>query len=388
MPRIAQVPRSGSQKPIQANGIAKDMTELRFAFGRNWSDFVEKKLSDAVVRQSMDHMAGVLRQPSLTGKTFLDIGCGSGIHSLAALRLGAERVVAFDYDQNSVNTAMRVREWAQIPETRWNISQGSVLDQDLMRSLSQFDIVYSWGVLHHTGQMWQAVRNAALPLKPGGDFYIALYSSDNYVDPPPEFWVRLKRAYNQANSMTRKIMELRYVNWHIIRAGSLSQADNYGLRGMELWTDVKDWLGGYPIEFAGFAETLDFARNELGLDLVNVVTGEGCTEYVFAQLAASPRWQSEEAKRERRPISGPFKSVRGHGFEPPASSLASSVSDLADMMIYEDGNPLGLARSSEHDIFVYGRGRFSHTPDRTLFSSSDNSDPNSNGRSYTYCETY
>src|SRR5262245_27400076 len=216
------------------------MTELRFAFGRNWSEFVEKKLSDATVRQSMDHMASVLRQPSLAGKTFLDIGCGSGIHSLAALRLGAERVVAFDYDQNSVDTAIKVRDWAQIPEARWTISQGSVLDLALIHALGQFDIVYSWGVLHHTGQMWQAVRNAALPLKPGGDFYIALYSSDNYVDPPPEFWIRLKRAYNQANSLTRKIMELRYVSWHVIGAGSLAQADNYGQRGMELWTDARD----------------------------------------------------------------------------------------------------------------------------------------------------
>lgn len=385
--RIAQVRYSDSQKTIQTSGIIKDMTELRFAFGRNWSDFIEQKLNDDVIRQSMDHMAGVLRQPSLAGKTFLDIGCGSGIHSLAALRLGAERVVAFDYDQNSVDTAIRVREWAKIPEAGWRISQGSVLDAALIHSLGKFDIVYSWGVLHHTGEMWHAVRNAAVPLKPGGDFYIALYSSDNYVDPPPEYWVRLKRAYNQANSMTRKIMELRYVNGLISGAGSLAQIDNYGLRGMELWTDVKDWLGGYPMEFAGFAETRDLAKAELGLDLVNVITGEGCTEYVFTQLAASPHWQAEEGKRVRKTLAGPFEHVRGHGFA--ASSLAASAGrDLSAMMIYEDSKPLGLARSREHDILVHGRGRFIYTPARMLFSSGDNSDPNSNGRSYAYCEQY
>lgn len=111
-------------------------------------------------------MKKVLRVENLKGKTFLDIGCGSGIHSLAALRLGASQVFAFDYDVDSVATSRRVREWAGNPEN-WQIKRNSVLDADFMASLPKFDIVYSWGVLHHTGDLWGAVRNAAIPLRKG-----------------------------------------------------------------------------------------------------------------------------------------------------------------------------------------------------------------------------
>ena len=369
------------------------MNELRFAFGQNWSDFVEKKLGEAAIGQSVQHMAGFLRKESLKGKTFLDIGCGSGIHSLAALRLGADRVVSFDYDDNSVATAERVRTWAEISEQRWNIHQGSVLDTAFMQSFGQFDVVYSWGVLHHTGAMWEAVRKAALPLKPGGDFYIALYSSDNYVDPPPEFWIRVKRAYNQADSMTRKLMELKYVNRFVVRAGALSHIANYGLRGMSFWTDVRDWLGGYPMEFAGFRETMEFCKAKLGLDLVNAKTGEGCTEYLFTYLGESARWREVEAARVRYPMHGTFKALKGAAFAFPAPQLAafadnSSAPARSRIMIYEDGKPLGLAHSSLNDIFAYGGGRFTHWIDRIVFSASDNSDPNRNGRTYTYCELY
>src|SRR5436190_670765 len=189
------------------------MAELRYGFGKNWAEFIETQLSDEIVQESADHLKRFMKVDTLQGKTFIDIGCGSGIHSLAALRLGAARVTAFDYDEDSVETSRQVRAWAGVPEDIWAISQGSVLDEAFMATLPKSDIVYSWGVLHHTGAMWDAVRNAAIPLGEGGEFYIALYSSDNYVDPTPEFWIRLKRAYNQATPLTRKLMELKYVYW-------------------------------------------------------------------------------------------------------------------------------------------------------------------------------
>lgn len=376
------------------------MTELRYGFGKNWAEFIEQKLSEDIVQESIDHMKSFMKIDNLEGKTFLDIGCGSGIHSLAALRLGAEKVVAFDYDDDSVATSLKVREWAGIPQEKWSISQGSVLDRAFVGSLPKCDVVYSWGVLHHTGSMWEAVRNATVPLAPGADFYIALYSSDNYTDPTPEFWIRLKRAYNQANPLTKKLMEMKYVYWMLMRpeieAGRdpLATVNNYGKRGMTAWTDAKDWLGGFPMEFSSYAETRDFCKREAGLDLVNGLTGEGCTEYLFTRLAENPTWRNLEAGRERIPMAAPFAHVGGHAYaiSLPAH-LRSGADDETDhmrsrVMVYEDGAPLGLAHCMHDTIRDLGGGRFSHWGTDLVFSASDNSDPNRNGRSYAYCETY
>lgn len=374
--------------------------ELRYGFGKNWAEFIEKKLSDSIVRESVDHMRRFMKIDNLSGKTFLDIGCGSGIHSLAALRLGAEKVVAFDYDEHSVATSRKVREWAGVPIEKWAIQQGSVLDLDFMHSLPKSDIVYSWGVLHHTGSMWEAVRNATIPTKADGEFYIALYSSDIYVDPTPEFWIKLKRAYNQADPMTRKLMELKYVYWILIKpeldAGRdpLDLMKTYGKRGMTAWTDAKDWMGGYPMEFAGLAETQAFCRNVAGLDMVNVLTGEGCTEYLFAHADKNVHWKAVEQKRKQLKLSGTIHHAGGFGYAvdlPP--HLASSADDNSDhmrskLMVFEDGAPLGIAHSMHDVIRNLGKGRFSHWGTGVMFSTSDNSDPTKNGRKYTYCEQY
>lgn len=374
------------------------MAELRYGFGKNWDEFVSRRLSDKIIEESMDHMRRFLRRDSLEGKTVLDIGCGSGIHSLAALRLGAERVVSFDYDDDSVMTTKKVRDWSG-EKRDWQIMQGSVLDAHWMRSLPKADLVYSWGVLHHTGSMWNAVRNAALPLKEDGEFYIALYSSDIYLDPTPEFWIRLKRAYNQANPVTRKLMELKYVYWILIRpeiaAGRdpLGLMQNYGKRGMTAWTDAKDWLGGYPMEFAGYAETRDFCAKELGLDLMNVLTGEGCTEYLFAR-SANAHWNAIEATRKPNALEKPFSHAGGFAYAAPLpQALAAQADDNSDhmrsrVMLYEDGKPLGIAHCVHDAIRAHGSGRFSHWGETLTFSASDNSDPNANGKHYVYCESY
>lgn len=372
--------------------------EMRYGFGKNWQEFIERTLSDDIVQKSVEHMKSFMRVDSLAGKSFLDIGCGSGIHSLAALRLGAERVFAFDYDQNSVDTSLKVREWSQV-KGDWHVQQGSVLDRAFMESLPKFDIVYSWGVLHHTGSMWEAVENAAIPMRPDGEFYIALYSSDIYVNPTPEFWIKLKRAYNQADPLTKALMEVKYFYWQLMRpeieAGRpLQNVTNYGKRGMTAWTDVKDWLGGYPMEFASFAETRDFCKAKHGLDLANVLTGEGCTEYIFARDGANPRWDAVKAKRELIPMTGQFHANGGAAYNYVLPGhLAAQADDGANhmrsrLMVFEDGKPLGLAHCLHDQIRNLGGGRFSHWGETVLFSASDNTNPATNGRSYAYCEQF
>ena len=372
--------------------------ELRYSFGKNWSEFIDAGLNDKIINDSQRHMANMLRTESLAGKVFLDIGCGSGIHSLAALQLGAERVISFDYDRDSVATTERVRAFANSPPN-WEVMQGSVLDVNYMSHLPQADIVYSWGVLHHTGDMWSAVRNAAIPLKQDGVFYISLYSSDNYVDPPADYWLRVKKQYNLADQFGKRLLEWRHVLrfhfWPELKSGRnpLKLVRDYGSRGMTFWTDVKDWLGGWPMDFASLTETRAFCNEQLGLALVNIGTGEGCTEYVFARPAVNAHWRSIVAGRSLIPLQGPFHTQSGFSYAVELPTLEPSADTAAEprrshLMLYEDGAILGLAHSLHDHIARYGRGRHSHWGSKLYFSSSDNSDPNTNGHTYAYCERF
>ncbi len=135
-------------------------TEPRFAFGKNWESFIAKNFDGSRLKIASDHLLGFLKTDTLDGKRFLDIGCGSGLHSLAACGAGAREIVSFDYDRDSVSTTEGLRRMAGDPP-HWRVEQGSVLDAAYMESLGTFDIVYSWGVLHHTGDQWTAIRNAA-----------------------------------------------------------------------------------------------------------------------------------------------------------------------------------------------------------------------------------
>jgi len=266
----------------------------RFDFGRNWHDFIQKNFGEDRVEISKKHMLNFLGREILDGLDMIDIGCGSGLHSVAALEAGAKSVHGFDYDPNSVEATKFVQKQSgNLPN--WTVEQGSVLDDAYMESLPQYDLVYSWGVLHHTGDVWHAVRNAAGRVKPGGLFYIALYSADVQVDPPPEFWLDVKRKYVASGMYMRRYMELWYIwrfqiNRKIIRIPKiLLYAWSYKqMRGMNFMTDIRDWLGGWPMEFVGDRETVDFVE-KMGFKLENMVTGEANTEFLFVRNHAAER---------------------------------------------------------------------------------------------------
>lgn len=369
---------------------------LRYGFGRNWSEFVDAHFSEERIREAQRHLLRFLRLEDLQGKTFLDIGCGSGIHSLAALRAGAARIRSFDFDADSVRTTSRLREFAGNPE-HWQVSQGSVLDPDFMMGLEPAEIVYSWGVLHHTGAMWTAIANAAIPLAPDGVFYIALYSKDVYLDPPPEYWLEVKRRYNRAGRLGKRLMEWQYAWQTSIKPDIRNHRNPLRLikgyassRGMSYWTDVRDWLGGYPMEFAGNAETKTFCDERLGLELINIVAGEGNTEFLFRHRDASNYWDQVRATQSLVPLTGPFTHRAGHAYQAPLPQYASSSDDpqyprRSKLMLYEDGEPVGFAHQTHVDIERHGAGRYAHWRDGLVFSATDNTDPNSNGRRYQVC---
>src|SRR5262245_33858198 len=136
--------------------MTQQATPVRYGFGKNWAQFIDAHFDQERVDIAQQHLLAFLKLPDLAGKVFLDIGCGSGLHSLAAWRAGAREVISFDIDADSVQTTRQLRHWGGNPPN-WCVRQGSVLDPEFLAGLPPADIVYSWGVLHHTGAMWDAV---------------------------------------------------------------------------------------------------------------------------------------------------------------------------------------------------------------------------------------
>ena len=259
---------------------------MRFGFGKNWKNYIKKYYSEERLEIAREHLLNFLHLDNLQGKSFLDIGCGSGLHSLAALRSGAAQIVSFDFDQDSVDTTKQLKEYAGNP-SHWTVLQGSILDDQFLKTLAPADIVYSWGVLHHTGAMWQAMDNTVQLMKDTALLYIALYDYDIQVNPPAEFWLEVKQRYNRGSWLIKRRMELWYIwefvlykNWRAVpeligRVTGYKQS-----RGMAFFTDVRDWLGGWPMEFAKREDVKQWAE-KTGLDMATIKTGEANTEYLF-----------------------------------------------------------------------------------------------------------
>jgi 2-polyprenyl-3-methyl-5-hydroxy-6-metoxy-1,4-benzoquinol methylase len=265
--------------------IFRDMqhTTISFSFGKNWQDFVKSYLTPERVTIAKQHLTEFLEIPNLQGRTFVDIGCGSGLSSLAAYELGAAKITSFDVDPDAVRTSQQLKAMVANP-AHWTIVQGSILDDQFIGTLEQAEIVYSWGVLHHTGRMWDAIEHAARLLADNGLLYIALYTTT----PRSPYWIRMKKRYNQASVFGKRVMEIGFIGGQLCKTlfVRFQNPIRYVLdykkrRGMAYLTDVRDWLGGYPYEDAKIEEVLRFVRKNLHLELINIRTGAANTEYLF-----------------------------------------------------------------------------------------------------------
>jgi 2-polyprenyl-3-methyl-5-hydroxy-6-metoxy-1,4-benzoquinol methylase len=282
---------------VTANARDEIQAGARFGFGENWSNFL-RTLTDERVREAETSLKSMLGVNDLAGKDFIDVGSGSGLFSLAARRLGA-RVHSFDFDPMSVACATELKKRYFRGDDKWVIQQGSALDPAYLAGLGQFDVAYSWGVLHHTGAMWDALANVVPLVRPGGTLFVAIY---NHMGGATRRWIWIKKTYCSAPHWLRKpiaaaVIAPIYVYSFFVyllqgKIGRfLKDAFGYGrTRGMSWWHDQLDWIGGYPYEDAKPEEIFAFYRQR-GFHLENMTTwggGIGCNEFVFSLPVEPP----------------------------------------------------------------------------------------------------
>jgi 2-polyprenyl-6-hydroxyphenyl methylase/3-demethylubiquinone-9 3-methyltransferase len=264
-----------------------------FAFGENWRRFLEVVDEDRirVAEQSLSEMLGCA---SLSGFSFLDVGSGSGLFSLAALRLGAERVHSVDVDPTSVACAEELRRRYAPGAPNWEVERASILDREHVQSLGQFDIIYAWGVLHHTGNMFAALDNAGAAVLPGGRLFISIYNDQGLRS---KLWRLTKRLYNRLPPLMRVpyvIVVMAPRELAVLIAATVRLRPGQYLRrwteykrqrGMSRWHDLVDWVGGYPFEVAPPNAIIDFYTGR-GFHLEKLVRrqGLGCNEFVFSRV--------------------------------------------------------------------------------------------------------
>ncbi|MCC6467676.1 MAG: methyltransferase domain-containing protein [Alphaproteobacteria bacterium] len=265
------------------------MTEARFEFGKNWASYAEG-VGAAQVDHATRCLENLVPRESLTGKSFLDLGCGSGLHSLAALRLGAARVTAIDYDPVAVETARRLLSLhGATGNGGATVRQGDIL-RLTPAAIGRHDIVYSWGVLHHTGDMFAAIARAAALTRPEGLLVLALYRRT----PLCPAWRIEKRIYSASPAWLQDAILAAYMAAYRLRLALTGTdyaaflADYVQARGMEFRHNARDWLGGYPYESIA-PDRLRSLMAEMGFREVRTVVapahwglfGSGCDEYVF-----------------------------------------------------------------------------------------------------------
>jgi SAM-dependent methyltransferase len=273
----------------------------RFGFGDNWQSFL-RVVNDERIQAAAASLAEMLGTHDLNGRRFLDVGSGSGLFSLGARQLGAS-VHSFDYDQRSVACTAELKRRYFPDDPNWIVQEGSVLDTTFLETLGVFDVVYSWGVLHHTGALWQAMENVAPLVRDGGQLFISIYNDQGAAS---RRWTYVKRMYCQSPGVVRwAVIGGVAAVWGSQALARRALAPRRWLarrhegrptraRSMSRYYDLKDWVGGYPFEVAK-PEAVSAFYGDRGFTRVRLTTdgGHGCNQYVFRKGPPHDRRSSD-----------------------------------------------------------------------------------------------
>ncbi|MCF7871709.1 class I SAM-dependent methyltransferase [Candidatus Woesearchaeota archaeon] len=265
------------------------LSDKHFSFGENWKIYL-KNLNNKKIKLAEKSLIDFLKnKDAIKNKTFLDLGCGSGLFSLASINLGAKKVVSVDVDKDSVACAQFLKKKYCKNNNSWKIIYGSALNDSLLKKLGKFDIIYSWGVLHHTGDMYKAFKNIDYVAKKGSFIYLAIYNDNRKVlEGKSVFWHKIKKIYNKSGTFVKQLMYQTYKTYLIL--GITTSGKNPAkyireyetLRGMNFYTDIKDWLGGYPYQYASVETLTKYFRNRnYSIEKIIKARSIGCNELLL-----------------------------------------------------------------------------------------------------------
>ena len=255
----------------------------RFDFGSNWEAFSEQRIDTQRVAVAVQSLKSLLQRDTLNGMSFLDVGCGSGLFSIAAHRLGASEVIGIDINPRCIEVSERNRD-RLAPGAPITFKNASALSPESLEGLGVFELVYAWGSLHHTGAMWEAIRNVAAHVSPGGTLVLAIYNK--HITSP--VWKKIKWLYNHLPTFAQRLMIVLFAG--IIYAAKFIVTRHNPLkkeRGMDFWYDVIDWVGGYPYECATPGEVEAVMKNEgfVTRRFTSAQVPTGCNEFLFERVA-------------------------------------------------------------------------------------------------------
>jgi SAM-dependent methyltransferase len=262
-------------------------------FGQNFKDNLLSSFNKSKLEETKKFITHFLEVDSLMGHTFLDAGCGSGVFTLAATELGAD-VFSFDIDDVAIqNTKKLLTDFGYTYDDS-KIIIGDILQPEFIQSIDRFDYVMCWGVAHHTGQMWKSIDSVCHTVKDGGVLHLGIYNKADgwgfYPDGrfgPSGFWRKIKRFYSRLpsilQSFTDVLATVGIVCIYMVTFNNpIKKLKENERRGMNWQSDLKDWLIGYPYEYATPEEVFLFMKKR-GFSLTNLRTNNGLltNNYVF-----------------------------------------------------------------------------------------------------------